>query len=848
MPLSRGAQLGPYELLAPIGAGGMGEVWKARDTRLGRTVAIKTSAERFTNRFAGEARAIASLNHPNICQLYDIGPNYLVMELVDGEQLKGPLPVNKAVAYAGQILDALDAAHRKGITHRDLKPANILVTKLGIKLLDFGLAKQSAPLEESDATRMALTLEGQMLGTLQYMSPEQLQGKEADARSDLFAFGCVLYEMLTGRRAFEGASTTGVVAAILGREPAPLAVAPPLERVIRKCLAKDPDERFQTARDLKYNLLLAMEHQPTKAAASWPMLPWFVAASLAANPARMPHGGALLIGLIMVIVPLAFWVGKHTSERTKVSPAVFRQLTFRRGMVSSARFAPDGHTIVYGAAWDGQPFELFSTRLDSPESRSLGLPHADLLSMAPGGEMAISLDRSPYIGGMTRGTLARVPLTGGAERELHKDVHDAAWSPDGSQLALVRDVGGRHRLEFPVGNVLYQTGGWIGHPRFSPKGDLIAFLDHPIRGDDNGLVAIVDLTGRKRELTPRYASTQGLAWSPSGDEIWYTAGEAGINLELRSVRAQGGPQARVVARIPGRLVLQDIFRDGSILVTGEYVRNTVAALTAGSTKERDLSWLDYSFGVDLSADGKTLLICEQGGGAGARYTVYTRRTDGSPAVKIGEGQALALSPDGEWALSLLLTSLPQQLVLLPTGTGEPRLLPRDMIESYQMASWFTDGKRILIAANERGRRERLYIQDVSGGMPRAITAEGVTLPGNHAISPDGRFVVATDADQRAWLYRIDGGDPRPIPGLSPGELQIQWSTDGRSVYAFKSGTAKVYRVVVSTGQRELWKEITPFDPAGSFGIFLVQLTPDAKSYVYSCNRHLSDLYLVSGWR
>src|SRR5262245_2653577 len=265
---ARGGRVGPYEILDAIGAGGMGEVWKARDTRLGRTVAIKVSKQQFSERFEREARAVAALNHPHICQLYDVGPDYLVMEFVEGAPLKGPLPMAKAVEYAGQILEALDAAHRKGITHRDLKPANILLTKYGIKLLDFGLAKQSAQLPQDGATlTQALTSQGQILGTLQYMAPEQLQGKDTDARSDLVAFGCVLYELLTGKRAFDGESAASVIAAILGREPAPLTVAPPLERIVRRSLAKDPDQRFQTARDLKAAMDWAMEQPPRSPAA-----------------------------------------------------------------------------------------------------------------------------------------------------------------------------------------------------------------------------------------------------------------------------------------------------------------------------------------------------------------------------------------------------------------------------------------------------------------------------------------------------------------------------------------------------------------------------------------------------
>jgi serine/threonine protein kinase len=277
MALQPSTRLGPYEIISSIGVGGMGEVWKARDTRLDRIVAIKISQEKFSDRFEHEARAVAALNHPNICQLYDVGPNYLVMEFVEGTPLKGPIALEKAVEYGGQILDALDAAHRKGITHRDLKPANILVTKQGIKLLDFGLAKQIALLKETDVTK-ALTQQGQIVGTLQYMSPEQLQGKEADARSDLFSFGCVLYEMLTGNRAFEGQNAANVIATILEREPAPLAAASPLDRVVRRALAKDPDQRFQTARDLKAALRWALEPSPATGAAK-PNGRWWIAAA-----------------------------------------------------------------------------------------------------------------------------------------------------------------------------------------------------------------------------------------------------------------------------------------------------------------------------------------------------------------------------------------------------------------------------------------------------------------------------------------------------------------------------------------------------------------------------------------
>src|SRR5277367_3432732 len=260
MPLPFGTRLGPYEILAPIGAGGMGEVYKARDTRLDRTVAVKVSQGQFSERFEREARAVAALNHSNICTLHDVGPNYLVMEYIEGTTLKGPLPLDQALKYAAQICDALDAAHKKGITHRDLKPANILVTKAGVKLLDFGLAKFSTPgsaIQAGEGTMtMALTGKGEILGTFQYMSTEQVTGQDAGPRSDIFSFGLVLYEMLTGKRAFDGSSPASVIAAIMER-PAPsiATIAPPaLDRLLQRCLAKDPDDRWQSAKDLKAEL------------------------------------------------------------------------------------------------------------------------------------------------------------------------------------------------------------------------------------------------------------------------------------------------------------------------------------------------------------------------------------------------------------------------------------------------------------------------------------------------------------------------------------------------------------------------------------------------------------------
>ena len=464
---ARGERLGPYQILEATGAGGMGEVWKARDTRLDRIVAIKISKDQFSERFEREARAVAALNHPHICQLYDVGPNYLVMEFIEGTPLKRPLPIEKAVEYAGQILEALDAAHRKGITHRDLKPANILVTKQGIKLLDFGLAKQTAPLKEDGATlTQALTSQGQILGTLQYMSPEQLQGKETDARSDLFSFGCVLYEMLTGKRAFEGESAASVIAAILEREPAPLTAAPPLDRVVRRSLAKDPDQRFQTARDLKAALTWALEQPPPSAGVKKGRRWWWIAAA-----ALVAIGG------------LDGWSIAHFRQppaddrvfRLQIDPPEGGRFAFGAN-VGGISLSPDGRTAAFIATVNGKtglwirPLDGTTARLIpgtedatypfwSPDSNSVDFFAADKLqrvdlaggallticSTSQGRGGAWSSDGQIIFGSLALG-LSRVPASGGAPSPLttldaSRGERDHRWPqilPDGRFLYAVQ--------------------------------------------------------------------------------------------------------------------------------------------------------------------------------------------------------------------------------------------------------------------------------------------------------------------------------------------------------------------------------------------------------------------------
>jgi Tol biopolymer transport system component len=519
--------------------------------------------------------------------------------------------------------------------------------------------------------------------------------------------------------------------------------------------------------------------------------------------------------------------------------------------IRSARFAPDGQTILYSAAWQGGPLDVFTARPEAPEARSMGLPHTQLLSVSSASEMAVLLNSKALGTWVTMGTLARAPLVGGAPREVLEQVQWADWSADGNTLAVVRDFGGRNRLEFPTGKSLYETGGWIGHPRVSPKGDQVAFIDHPVQGDDRGTVAVIDLAGHKKNLSEEWYTVQGLAWSATGNEIWFTASKSGVDRTLYAVTLDG--KERMVLRLPGALMLFDIWKDGRVLMMRASWRRELVGTIAGESKQHDLSWLDYSYPAGLSADGKTLLFDEEGGGGslaysksgGLSYAVYLRKTDGSPAVLLGEGGAMALSPDGKWALAQTQDS-PSQLRLLATGAGEARDLTKDNV-NHTWARWFPDGKRVLYSGNEPGQGVRLYVLEVASGKSQAVTPEGVD--GNaFFVSPDSQWIAGIGPDRKGYLYPVGGGEPRVIPGLNPGEQPITWSSDGRSLYIYQPGElpASVNRLDIQSGHRALWKQLLPSDPAGVETIGPILMTPDAQTCIFGYHRMLADLYLVEG--
>jgi eukaryotic-like serine/threonine-protein kinase len=870
--LRPGTRVGPYEVLGILGAGGMGEVFRARDTRLGREVALKVLPAAFAGdadrlrRFEQEARAAGALNHPNVLAVFDVGEHegtpYLVAELLEGETLRGRLrggrlPPRKAFDCAGQIARGLAAAHDKGIIHRDLKPENLFVTGDGrVKILDFGLAKAVSGEGSATESTCAETEPGAVLGTAGYMAPEQVRGKPSDLRADIFALGAVFYEMLAGRRAFEGDSDIDRALAILNNEPPPLAeagvtVPPAVQRVIERCLEKEPSERFQSARDLGFALEALSDASRTGARAI-----------KAAQPRRATVV-LVLTALLVVFGVGGVLAGRGVERRTlrraiaqasqPESAPTFRRVTFRNGIITAGRFAEDSRSVVYAAELQGEPLQVYVGAAGRPEARTIGSPWSSLYAVSRRGDAAMMV-----MGGRDwrKSVLARASIGGGPPREIMEDVAWADFGPDGDTLLVVKAAGGRSRLEYPPGKALVETGGGIDWARVSPSGQHVAFMHHPTHADRMGTVELVTMAGERRTLAgPYLQNAAGLAWRPDGREVWFSASTNNART-LYAATLDG--RLRTVLATPVRVELQDIAPDGRVLITQNDVRRRIAGLVPGREREADLSWLDGSVLADLSADGRTLLIFDGLYGAQGVAQVYLRPTDGGPAVHLGPGRAFSLSPDGRWAL--VAPKLPYNtLALYPTGPGEVRSLAPGRFEEIASARWLVDGKRIVMAAREPGRPYRLWIQDVTAGVPRLVHEREITelTP----PSPDGRHVIAklraTGTEPAGWfVVPLDGGSPRPckVPRAS---LPIQWTADGRSLFMADWGGARpshsieVSLVSLATGERRPWRSLVPPDIVGvrrRAERDTIRITPDGRWYAYGYSRFTADLFVVEGLR
>jgi eukaryotic-like serine/threonine-protein kinase len=830
----------------------MGEVYRAHDTRLHRDVAVKVlpagvagDPDRLA-RFAQEARAAAALSHPGVMAVYDVHAEgdmpYVVTELLEGETLasalmRGALPQRRATDLAVEIALGLAAAHAKGIVHRDLKPSNIFITGDGrAKILDFGLAKLIEPAgSASAATQLPTTpatQPGVVLGTVGYMSPEQVRGEPADHRADIFAFGVVCYEMLSGQRAFRGDTSIETMAAILRQDPPEFAraVPPALERVIRRCLEKTPAQRFQSATDIAF--ALEALSAPSSASAA-------LATSAPKPRRRMPAIAAAMLAGGAVIGALA----ARALAPAPSGPISFEARTFDRLPITNARFMPDGQTIVYSATPRGRAPHLYVINPNAEAPQPLGVTDAQLLAVSSKGELALITSARHLGQRLYTGTLARMTL-GSSPRPVRDGVREADWSPDGNTMAIVHDLGdGRDRLEYPIGTMLHEASGYLSDPRVSPDGQSVAFFEHPWRFDDRGWVKVVNRTGAVTTLAGELFGLQGLAWTPDGTSVVFAGNVAGGSmLQPMSVPASGRTPARTVFGVPGRLILYDVARDGRWLAVREDLSFGVRARVPGEEGERDLSWLGSAGARGLSSDGRWLLMVDVGPRAGPDYGVVLRKTDGTQAMRLGDGSAQELSPDGQWAAALIAT--PPQLILYPTGTGEPIRLDPAPVDRLISASWFPDGNRLLVCGSEGTRPPRCYVQDRSGSPPSPLTPESVLA----TLAPDGRTLLLAHADGRFDRSSIEGGPSQPVLGLQPGDRPVGWSLDSGAVYVQQGveSPARVERIDLTTGQRSVVRQLTPGGLGTVAEVFVTDWVDDGGWYAYNYTSLPSTMFVVSG--
>jgi serine/threonine-protein kinase len=777
MTLAAGAKLGPYEILAPIGAGGMGEVYKARDTRLDRIVAIKVSKTEFTDRFEREARAIATLNHPHICQLYDVGPNYLVMEFIEGIQLKGPLPLDQTLKFAAEICDALDAAHKKNITHRDLKPANILVTKAGVKLLDFGLAKVGPAMQAGEGTMtMALTAKGEILGTFQYMSPEQINGREAGPESDIFSFGLVLYEMLTGKRAFDGSTPASVIAAILER-PAPSVadLAPPaLDRVLKRCLEKDPEKRWQSARDLKAELeWIGREPVPGSSAPAS-----LKTTSRLVRRSRLGWAAAAVLGLALIVVGALFWRATRPAQEP-LQPLVRLDVDLGADLPGSmagvgggwAILSPDGSRLVYGS--NGR---LFVRRLDRLDSTELpGTEATDPPFFSPDGQ---------WIAFRAQGQLKKISVDGGAAITLcdAASLYGGSWGEDGSIIASLSGFSGLSRIPSSGGaptpvTVTEPAKGDVAHlfPQILPGGKAVLFTSGELGLDSSFRIEVMSLADRRRKILVQ-AGTAGryLATSAgAGYLIYLSQGTMfAVPFDLKTLEVRGTPVPlleRVAYSTQFGGAWFDASRNGTLVYRSETRQGNNV-----------VQWMDSA--------GKTQPLLAKPG----NY----RRPRLSP-----DGQRLAIELREGSNQNIWIYDWPRDTMTRLTFGG-----------GYQIPVWSPDGRFLVFGGSPGGGMA--WTRADGPGTPQTLTrSKNVQAP--TSFTPDGKHLVFIEVNPQSgadlWTLPIENdrtgltaGKPEVFLATRFQELQAAFSPDGRwlAYYSDESGAFEVnVRAFPDTGNK-----------------------------------------------
>jgi serine/threonine protein kinase len=864
MAIEAGAQFGPYRIVEKIGAGGMGEVYRAQDTRLDRTVAVKVllasiaaDPERL-RRFEQEARTLAALNHPNILAVHDLGTHngtpYLVSEFLEGETLRdkleaGPVPVRKATEYALGIANGLAAGHSKGIVHRDIKPENIFLTTDGrIKILDFGLAKLVQPTgEDANVTMLTsnATQPGMVLGTVGYMSPEQVRGEPAEATSDIFSFGSVLYEMLSGKRAFKRDTAAETMTAVLREDPPELMsetgsgrhpIPAGLERILQRCLEKNPRQRFQSASDLAF----AIESLSGSGASSSGILGSSMsqtALPAIASPRRNPWRYAWLAVPVLVIAG-GWWL---THREPAAGVPTFQRVTYQAGYIPQARFLHGSSTILYSELIDDGKTHTYQITANLRQPTEVNVPEGIAMAVSTADTMLLATDPA-YLSNFQEGTLSDVPVTGGTPRPLQRSVLSADYAPDGTTIALVRANGsGKCLLEYPAGKVLAQTNGYFDHIRVSPDGQHVALDEHTVYGDDRGYLTVVDRAGKLQRLTPEYETIQGLAWKNNA-EVWYTAAlGSGQADQLFAVTLSG--KIRSLLTSASRMRLQDIAPDGRLLLDTPDDKLTITAKDPTGKVHPHLEMYDESVLTQITPDGSGLVMFETNAGADGLYQVIYRKTDGSPPLVLGSGSGAQLSPDGKTVVAELLTN-PPKVALYPLGVGESRMLPVGDLTQLQHVSWFPDGKRLLVEGAEPGKALCWWALDSDSGALVPWGPESFRF--FSGWSPDG--TQAAGRVGTGWVtYDVASKQTRPIAGIGEKEWIAGWASDGQAliVETIETAGSTAWRQDLKTGKRTELLRVDSPDKAGAQASYLL-LAADEKSYALLQNTTHSTLWVVDG--